>query len=68
MKHYCVQCLKGFESAANSQLYCSVECRKAFAKADMEHKRKRMPSYAYCGRPSSGGHVFDLGLQEERRR
>ncbi len=68
MKLYCVNCLKGFESAAPNGQYCSVDCRKAFAKAEKEHARtRRQASYSWVRRPSSGGHVFDLGLQEERR-
>lgn len=69
MKLYCCHCLKPFESAAPNSLYCGAECRKAFAKTEKEHTRtRRQASYSWARRPSVGGHVFDLGLQEDRWR
>lgn len=69
MKLLCAQCLKPFESAAGNALYCTAECRRAFAKAEKDHARtRRQASYSWVRRPSSGGRVYDLGLQEDRFR
>ncbi len=68
MKLFCVQCLKPFESASPNRLYCTTDCAKAFRKEETRQTRETQASYRNCGRPISGGHVFDLGLQEERRR
>lgn len=68
MKLFCVHCLKSFESAAPNRLYCTTDCQKAYAKAERDYKRTRQADYSHSGRPSVCGHVFDLGLQEERYR
>lgn len=66
MKLFCVHCLKPFESAAPNRQYCTPVCQKAYAKAERDYKRTRQANYRFSGQPSNGGHVFDLGLQEER--
>lgn len=67
MKLFCTHCLKPFESRSPHALYCTVECRKGYAKAEKEHRWKTQQApWRGGGRPSVGGHCFDLGLQEDR--
>lgn len=68
VKLYCVHCLKAFESAAANREYCTPKCQRDYAKAERDFKRTRQADYGWMKRPSSGGHVFDLGLQEDRFR